>query len=117
MGVFLLGCVIHTSAIMLDQTEQLQPSASVQILYDPPPIDYREIAIIESIGPAGILLPELLTDMRLKAMSLGADAIVLGGTATTKGTQGLIYNPALGGYHTIGGGSRVIASGVAIKFN
>ena len=117
MGVLISGCVIHTSAIMLDQAEQYSPSSSVQILYEPPTTDYREIAIIESIGPSGILLPELLEDMRLKAMSLGADAIILRGTSKDSGSQGLMFNPVLGGYQTVGGGSRTTATGIAIRYN
>jgi len=102
---------------MLDQAEQYSPSSSVQILYEPPTTDYREIAIIESIGPSGILLPELLEDMRLKAMSLGADAIILLGTSKDRGSQGLMFNPVLGGYQTVGGGSSTTATGIAIRYN
>lgn len=79
-------------------------------------MNYREIAILESIGPTNILLPDLLEDMRIKAMGLGADAIILGDTTENKASKGIIYNPALGGYHTVSGGATKTVAGIAIKY-
>ena len=109
------GCV-NTSAVMLKSGESYAPTENVEILTQPPTRPYKEIAVIESRGPVNTPLPQLLENMKWKASKLGADAVIPTQDASTQQQQGVIYNPWLGGYQTIGGGTMPVIRGVAIKY-
>ena len=115
--LFISGCMAHTGVVMLDPATKYPPSSSVQILTENPSKPYTQIAILETSAVSGILVPEMLEDMRKKAMEIGADAIMPAPVEESqKGTTGIIYNPFLGGYQTIEGGSLRTIRAIAIKF-
>jgi hypothetical protein len=61
-------------------------------------------------------ITDLLESMKQKAEAIGADAVIPTKNASTQTQPGLMYNPWLGGYQTIGGGTIPIIRGVAIKY-
>jgi hypothetical protein len=55
--------------------------------------------------------------MRKKAAAIGADAVIPTQDASERQQQSLLYNPWLGGYQTLGGGTVPIIRGIAIKYS
>jgi len=111
----LYGCA-HTSAVMVEGDKTYQSVTHTQILSKHPDRPYKEIAILESRGPVGTPLTDLLESMRQKGMVIGADAVIPVQDASEQAPQGLMYNPWLGGYQTLPGGKVPVLRGVAIKF-
>ena len=109
------GC-ITTTVVLLDETKVYPKSKSVKILTTTPEESYEVIAHLETRGSVGQALPNLLKNMREKAKIIGADAIIPTEEGREKMQQGLIYNPWLGGYQTIGGGHVPILRGYAIVY-
>jgi len=101
---------------MLDPNTKYLPTSSVQILSAPPERPYKTIAILETIGGQNVLIPDLLENMRHKAQEIGADAIIPTDETKEAQPQGLMYNPWLGGYQTVGGGNIPKIRGIAIKY-
>lgn len=113
--VAIYGCA-HTSAVMLEGDKTYPAVTHTQILSKSPDQPYKEIAILESRGPVGTPLTDLLESMRQKGMAIGADAVIPVQDASEQAPQGLMYNPWLGGYQTLPGGRVPVLRGVAIKF-
>lgn len=113
----ILSSCATTSIILLDESTNYPPTNSVQILMSAPKVPYKVIAHLETKGTAGQSLPELLENMREEAKTIGADAILPTEEGNEKVQQGIIYNPWLGGYQTIGGGNRPILRGYAIVYS
>jgi hypothetical protein len=111
----LTGCAT-TSAVMLESGVTYPPTQNVQILTQVPTRPYKQIAVLESRGPVDTPITELLESMRQKAATIGADAVIPTQDASTHQQQGLMYNPWLGGYQTIGGGTIPVIRGVAIRY-
>lgn len=111
----LSGCAT-TSAVMLESGVTYPSTQNVQIITEPPNRPFKQIAMLEARGPMNTPLTALLESMRQKAAAIGADAVIPTQDASTHQQQGLMYNPWLGGYQTIGGGTIPIIRGVAIKF-
>jgi hypothetical protein len=61
-------------------------------------------------------LSDLLESMRQKAREIGADAVIPTEAASQRQPQGLIYNPWLGDYQTLGGWVLPKIRGLAIKY-
>ncbi|MDI9542971.1 conserved hypothetical protein [anaerobic digester metagenome] len=117
MGLFLYGCkTIHTSVVMFDEAAIYEPSQRVEILSKPPAKAYKAIALLETYGPRFTLVPDLLADMRLEAMKIGANAIIPGEQGEIPHKRQIMYNPILGGYQGTGGGSSPTIQGVAIRY-
>ena len=116
LSILISGCVASTSAVMLDPSMKYLPTNNVQILSAQPERPYKTIAILETIGNQNVLIPDLLENMRQKAQEIGADAIIPIGEASQEQPQGLMYNPWLGGYQTVGGGFIPKVRGLAIKY-
>jgi len=115
--VTLNGCSVNTKAVMVEGNKHYQPTNNTQILTQYPERPYKQIAILESRGwDRNVSYPALLEDMRQKGMRLGADAIIPVQEKNDQTPQGFMYNPWLGGYHTLGGNSIPILRGVAIKY-
>lgn len=115
-GAVLAGCA-HTSAVMLEGGVVYPPTKSVLILTEVPSRPYKQIAMLEARGPVGTPMTDLLESMRQKAAEIGADAVLPTQDASTQHQTGLLYNPWLGGYQTIGGGTLPIIRGVAVKYS
>ena len=113
--VILTGCAA-TSAVMLEGGATYPPTQNVQIITQTPNRPFKEIAILETRGPVNSPMPSLLENMKQKAAAIGADAVIPAEDLSMNQQQGLMYNPWLGGYQTIGGGTLPILRGVAIKF-
>jgi hypothetical protein len=109
VGSVLSGCV-QTSALMLDGGVSYPPTQKVQLLTQAPSRPFKPIAMLEARGPANTPITDLLEGMRQKAAEIGADAVMP--TQDAK-QEGLMYNPWLGGYHTI---SIPIIRGVAVRY-
>lgn len=77
---------------------------------------FKQIAVLEATGPVNTPMTHLLESMKKKAMAVGADAVIPTENASQQQQQSLMYNPWLGGYQTIGGGTLPVIRGVAIKF-
>jgi len=115
IAFYITGCA-STSVVILDEADKYAPSTSVQILENIPDESFKAIARLETRGAVGQGIPKLLEDMRKKAKEIGADAIIPTEEGKEKVEQGIIYNPWLGGYQTIGGGNQPIVRGYAIIF-
>lgn len=115
ISALLAGCA-QTSAVVLDPSKSYPPTSNVEILVGPPTRSYVPIAMLEAIAPVGTPLPQLLESMRQKAMAVGADAVIPTENASREVPQGVMFNPWLGGYQTIGGGQVPIIRGIAIKY-
>jgi len=115
LTAFICGCA-QTSAVMVDSSKQYQPTEKVLLLTEAPSRPYISIAVLESTGPVNTPLPDLLESMKKKGMAIGADAVIPMQDVSTTQQQGIMYNPWLGGYQTIGGGTLPKIRGVAIKF-
>ena len=115
MAFILSGCAT-TTAVMLESGVTYSPTQNVQILTEVPTRSFKQIAILEARGPVNTPITDLLESMRDKAAIIGADAVIPTQDASTHQQQGLMYNPWLGGYQTIGGGTIPVISGMAIKY-
>lgn len=114
--LFFTGCAT-TSSILLDDSLQYPKTKTVQIINSVPDKPYHVIAQLETRGTVGQSIPLLLESMREEAKSIGANAIIPTEESREQIQQGLIYNPWLGGYQTIGGGSVPIVRGLAIVYD
>lgn len=101
---------------MVDGNKTYESVTNTQILMKHPDKPYKEIAVLESRGPVGTPLTDLLESMRKKGMAIGADAVIPAQDASEQAPQGLMYNPWLGGYQTLPGGRVPVIRGVAIKY-
>jgi hypothetical protein len=115
LALVLTGCAT-TSAVMMDSAKVYPATTDVQILQQVPDKPYTQIAVLESRGAVGTSLPDLLQSMQKKAEEIGADAIIPTQNASEQSPQGIIYNPWLGGYQTLGGGRIPVIRGIAIKY-
>lgn len=112
----LLTACATTSVTMLDTSEKYPPSKKIEILLTKPTKPFKVIALLETRGAVNTSLPQLLENMKWRAMWIGADAIYPYESTTVNVPQGFFYNPWLGGYQTIGGGQAPIIKGYAIKY-
>jgi hypothetical protein len=101
---------------MLEGGETYPATDNVQILTEPPVRPFKQIAMPEARGPVGTSTPDLLESMKRKAAEIGADAIIPTEDASVQQQPGFMYNPWLGGYQTIGGGTVPGIRGIAIKY-
>lgn len=115
LALAITGCAT-TSAVMLEGGATYPPTSNVQILTQPPTRAFKQIAMLEARGPVNTPITDLLESMKQKAAAIGADAVIPTENASTQTQPGLMYNPWLGGYQTIGGGTIPIIRGVAIKY-
>jgi len=115
VALVLSGCAT-TSAVMLESGVSYPATQNVQILTQAPTRPFKQIAILEASGPVNTPIPYLLESMKQKAAEIGADAIIPSEYTSTYQQQGFMYNPWLGGYQTIGGGTIPIIRGIAIKY-
>jgi hypothetical protein len=113
--LILIRCA-STSVVLTDDTVVYPPTEKVEILTEKPNKPFKIIAKLETKGYKGTSQTTILKSMREKAKSIGADAIVPGEDASEFNLPGVIYNPWLGGYQTIGGGKIPILRGYAIKY-
>ena len=113
--LILNGCAT-TSVLILDESKQYPPSQFVAILNENPSKPYIVIAQLETRGAVGTSLPQILESMRDEAKIIGADAIIPTEDVSEQQQMGLMYNPWLGGYQTLGGGKVPIIRGHAIKY-
>lgn len=93
VALLLAGCAATTSVVMLDQSKQYAPSASVEILLKAPQRPYIEIAMLESNGVVGEPEPALLEDARKRAQEIGADAIIVVETSSVYQPPVIFYDP------------------------
>ena len=114
-ALILAGCAT-TSAVMLESGVTYPPTKNVEILTQAPTRPFKQIAMLEARGPVNTPITDLLESMKQKAAAIGADAVIPTENASTQTQPGLMYNPWLGGYQTIGGGTIPIIRGVAIKY-
>ena len=101
---------------MLESGVSYPPTQNVQLLTEAPTRDFKQIAMLEARGPLNTPLTDLLESMKQKSAAIGADAVLPTENASTQTQPGLMYNPWLGGYQTIGGGTIPIIRGFAIKY-
>jgi len=114
-SIFISGCAT-TSVLMFDESRQYPESQFVAILNENPSEPYIVIAQLETRGAVGTSLPQILESMRDEAKIIGADAIIPTEDVSEQQQMGLMYNPWLGGYQTLGGGKVPIIRGHAIKY-
>ncbi len=115
--LFLSSCATTTtSAVMFESGESYPPTKNVQILIQEPIQPFKQIALLEARGMLNTPIPDLLESMRKKAAAIGADAVIPIQYESTQQQQGIMYNPWLGGYQTIGGGTLPVIRGIAIKY-
>ncbi len=115
IGFFANNCA-QTSVVLLDDSRNFGPSNTVRILEQVPNESFEIIARLETRGMVGQSIPSLLNQMRDEAKQIGADAIIPVEERQERQQQGIMYNPWLGGYQTIGGGTVPIVTSYAIIF-
>ena len=115
VALVLSGCAT-TSAVMLESGVSYPPTQNVQILPQVSTRPFKQIAMLEARGPVNTPITDLLESMKQKAAAIGADAVIPTQDGSTRQQQGLMYNPWLGGYQTIGGGTLPVIRGVGIKY-
>lgn len=116
IAAFILSGCATTSAVMLESGVTYPPTQNVEILTQAPTRPFKQIALLEARGPVNTPITDLLESMKQKAAAIGADAVIPTQDASTRQQQGLIYNPWLRGYQTVGGGTLPVIRGVAIKY-
>jgi hypothetical protein len=116
LAVLVLSGCATTSAVMLEGAHSYPSTNNVQILTEPPNRPFKQIAMLEATGPVGTSMPDLLASMKQKAAEVGADAVIPTENASFQQQSGIMYNPWLGGYQTIGGGTVPVIRGIAIKY-
>ena len=114
--ILIISSCASTSVVMLDEESSYSPTENVELLASPPTQPYKEMAILEARGPINTPLTDLLNSMKQKAAAIGADAVIYTQDASRHQSPGIMYNPVLGGYQTIGGGTVPIIRGIAIKY-
>src|SRR5690625_1584441 len=110
-----VGCA-QTSLVKLEESRQFAPPDNVLILEHVPDEPFEIIARLETRGTAFQSIPPLLNQMRNEASKIGADAIIPVEERQEQIQQQVMYNPWLGGYQTLGGGSAPIVTSYAIIF-
>ena len=110
------GCV-NTQIAETNPAKKYPKTSNVEILHTKPTKPYEVIAVLDSVGGVGISEASVVNDMRERAKTIGADAIVVIGAASDRTPQQLMYNPWLGGYQTIGGGEYSKMRAAAIKYS
>lgn len=114
--ILLQGCATSYS-ILLDENQKYKPTKSVELLTTNPEREFIQIGIIETkSGYANEPFTALINSARTKAKAIGADAILLINNETSQTPQGVMYNPYLGGYQTIGGVNIQTIKFLAIKW-
>jgi hypothetical protein len=113
--VLSLSSCAHTSVAMLDNSKY-SPTSNVEVLLQKPSRPYKQIALLEARGAVGVPITDLIASMQEQAKAIGADAVIPTADASENVAPGLIYNPWIGGYQTIGGGRVPILRGLAIKY-
>ncbi len=114
ISCFLAMSCAQTSVVMLDDSRKFAPSENVRIIEQAPDEPFEIIARLETRGSVGQGIPSLLDQMRDEAKKIGADAIIPIEERQERQQQGIMYNPWLGGYQTIGGGNIPIITSYAI---
>ena len=114
--ITLQGCAT-SSSILLNENTKYSPTTAVELLTNLPDKEYIQIGLIETkSGYANEPFTDLVKSARLEAKAIGADAILLIDNQNNKTPQGLMYNPYLGGYQTVGGANIQIIKFMAIKY-
>lgn len=117
VSLVLTGCpTAKTSVVMLESGAVYMPSQSVELLTSSPTRPFKAIAILETQAHAGTPMPKLLESMRDRAAEIGAHAVMPPEDASTTTPQGVMYNPWLGGYQTVGGVTVPVIRAVAIRY-
>lgn len=114
--LMLAGCAAMTDVTLMNTAKTYAPTTEVELLFEEPTRPFEVIAILDSRGNAGVSEMVVLNNMRDKAKQIGADALLPTGRSQIQHQQGVLYNPWLGGYQTIGGGTSSTLRGVAIKY-
>jgi hypothetical protein len=114
--LLMAGCAATTDATLMKKGKTYPPTTEVEILFEKPTRPYEIIAILDSKGLAGVSEVVVLNNMRDKAMQIGADALLPTGRSQIQHQQGIMYNPWLGGYQSVGGGTSSTLRGFAIKW-
>jgi len=116
MVIFLLlGCAHTTYTSLVPQTYSATQNKP-EVLFQTPNRPFEIIGLLESNGGAGITHPELIESMKTKAQTVGAQAIYILGLQEHTAQPGLMYNPWLGGYQSVGGGRRARVYGLAMRY-
>ena len=91
------------------------PTINVDMLDAPPSRPFTEIGVIDAPGEPGALRAQVLAQIREKARSLGADAVILTDQSRRAPTTQQL-NPTTGYYETVGGQTIPAYKGLAIKY-
>jgi hypothetical protein len=72
--------------------------------------------MVEARGPVGTTDADLIDALREKAREIGANGIYVLGRADQQQQQQLMFNPWLGGYQTLGGGTLPVIKAAALRW-
>jgi hypothetical protein len=116
--VLLLSACSTTTTTYTSLVPETYPAADVQpeVLFQAPKRPFVIIGLLESDGRRRTTHPQLIESMKAKAQKVGADCICIIGLQDRKAEKGIMYNPWLGGYQTVGGGTKPRAFGLAIRY-
>lgn len=110
------GACVKADATLVDPSTRLAPTSSVELVLSEPTKPYSVIGMVEASGPVGTSDAELIEALREKARQIGANGIYVLGRADQAQPQQLMFNPWLGGYQTLGGGTLPAMKAAALRW-
>jgi hypothetical protein len=112
---FLTGCVSTTYTSLTPESYETAME-NPEVHFSTPDRPFQLIGLLQADGAVGISYTQLIDSLKSKAKMNGADAIYVIAMQNVNTPQGLIYNPYLGGYQTIGGFDKPRAFAFALKY-
>lgn len=122
VGLFFVGCA-SVSYLPTDDSITYPPTKSVKIFWETPNIPYTKIGIVsaQASSDSGYKEEELFKLLKEKAMSIGADGIIMDAISQQQKTSsGLMVTPNFSGGTNLtpvmSSGTAYRLVGIAIKF-
>ena len=111
-----VGARVKADATLVDPNAKLAPTSSVELVLSEPSRPYSVIGMVEAHGPVGTTDADLIDALREKAREIGANGIYVVGRADQQQQQQLMFNPWLGAYQTLGGGTLPVLKAAALRW-
>ncbi|MFC1784515.1 hypothetical protein ACFL0J_02640 [Candidatus Neomarinimicrobiota bacterium] len=116
ISIIFWGCAtMNTISVLTDETQQYPSTKNVNIVNSPFQ-PYHIIAELETYGYNGESIPQLLNNMRIEAMSIGANAIIPTKENSQQFLTDTILDPWITEYQSIGGKFSIVR-GLAIVYS
>jgi len=115
--IALCACAcVKTDATLVDPSARFAPTSSVELVLSEPTRPYSVIGMVDAQGAVGTTDAQLIEALREKAREIGANGIYVLGRTDQPQQQQLMFNPWLGGYQTLGGGTLPGMKAAALRW-